>query len=255
MRIDRAVITRSFKYNGSMFDAFEYFYRLWELDKNVKFVSEFPHINKDFLSIKYNVDIRCFENFIYANPYNFKYNKVLIFDAYNFLEPLNAEEIFNIKNHSDLLKGNVKYFSEYSGNKNYINKIYYQIIRKFEHAKNVYINSMDANSLEFLKLKRKYPNAIIKDYNSNFQVFSNTKGFLPDIYKYFDEYYYIKTKRTFDRHPRMFTECEYLGIKCHFISECNPYLNNDNAYKRFLDRYDFEKRFIFNDEVINLILK
>ena len=75
MRIDRAVITRSFKYNGSMVDAFEYFYRLWELDKNVKFVSEFPHINKDFLSIKYNVDIRCFDNFIYTNPYNFKYNK------------------------------------------------------------------------------------------------------------------------------------------------------------------------------------
>ena len=82
--INRAVITRCFKYNGSMFDAFEYFYRLWELDPDTKFVSLYSHIDKDFLSIKYDVDLKCFDNFIYADPYDLEFNKVLLFDTHDF---------------------------------------------------------------------------------------------------------------------------------------------------------------------------
>lgn len=258
--IDKAVVIRCQKYNGSMFDAFEYFYRLWELDKDVKFVSLYKHINKEFLSLKYIVDEKCFENFIYKDPYDLKFNKTLLLDTHDFYPKnlgldLKTNKLYVVSNSNINFGGNVEYFSEYFRNKNYINKIYYKIHRIFEHKDNVYINSMDPQDFEFIKLLKKYPNAIIKDPKNNFQSFKLTNGFSGDFYKYFNKYFYVKGSKTFDRQPRQFTECAYQGIECFYISSVkNKLANNDNSWPRFQDRFDFEKRNIKNDIVIDKLL-
>lgn len=257
--INRAVITRCHKYNGSMFDAFEYFYRLWELDPDTKFVSLYNHINKDFLSIKYDVDLKCFDNFIYTDPYDLEFNKALLFDThdfYNINQPksLKLNKLYVVANSTIKFKENAEYFDEYFLNKNYINKIYYKIHRIFDHLDNVYVNCMDTYCKSYLKILKMYPNAIIKDPKNNFQHYSLTKNFIPDIYKYFNKFIYIKTGQTYDRHPRQFTECAYQGIECEYICEGSKFTKNDNSYYRFEDRYDFEKRSIYNDIVISKML-
>lgn len=258
--IQKAVVTRNMKYNGSIFDAFEYFYRAWELDKNVKFVSKFIHINEYFLSRKYNVDNRCFKNFIYGEPYNLIFDKILLFDTYNFgdIESdfiLKTNKLYVISNSTRKFKENTEYFDEYFLFKNYINKIYFDIHKKFDHLNNVYINAMDTNNLKYVELLKKYPNALLKDSKSNYQVYTKTKNFIPDIYKYFNKYIYLKTQKTVDRHPRQFAECEYQGIECEFISIGDPHSNGCNAYKRFCDRKDLKKRDIHNDIVIERFLE
>lgn len=255
MYIKKAVITKSYKYNGTMFDAFEYFYKLWECDNSIKLVSNFDLFNKNFLTKKYNINEKCFDNIIIGEPLNFKYDIVLLFDVYNFYNYLiNAKQILVINNNSFKIKGNVEYFDEYFQFKNYTNKIYFEIHKKYEHNKNVYINALDKNNLEYLKLIKTYPNAITKDSQSNFQNYKNTKNFLPNIYELFDYYIYLKTPKTYDRHPRQFAECAWQNIECEFISIGPKDTNNCNAWKRFNDRYDFEKRNIKNDIVIDKIL-
>jgi hypothetical protein len=75
-----------------MFDAFEYFYMLWTLDNNIKFVIINNHnisITRKiqyFISIindKYNVDEKCFNNMYYINTSqlpNYLFNKCLVLD-------------------------------------------------------------------------------------------------------------------------------------------------------------------------------
>lgn len=244
----KAVITRNTKFTGTCFYSFEYFYRLWEIDNEFLYISKYPILNKDFLNLKYNLNQNVFKNIITAEPYNFEYKVSLLFDTHCFDDTIKSKKPFVITNSEKFFK-NFKIFSEFFGPKNYIFKHYFEIYKLFKERENkTYINSMERN-FTIYKIIQKYKPYILKDL-SGFQTFEKT-AFSGDIFNHFNKYLYIKTPITFDRNPRMFSECAYQGIDCEYI---NLGGSIDPSYHRFNDRMDFDKRSILNDKVIEMIL-
>ena len=155
--MSKAVIIFSDVLNGIVFDTFEYFYRLWELDKSIKLISKYSIFTKDFHK-KYNIDDNCFQNIIIDNPLNYKLTLALIFGTTHSQE-LNTNvnfPIWCVNNDNLKLKGITKYYGEYTDNKDYIIKLYYQIHKVFKHSSKTYINCLDHNNIEYLKLLLKY---------------------------------------------------------------------------------------------------
>lgn len=245
----KAVITRNQKFTGTCFYSFEYFYRLWENDKDFLYISKYNILKKDFLNLKYNLNQEVFKNIIIAEPYNFNYKVSLFFDTHCFDDDiLKSKNSFVISNSEKIFKKS-KVFSEFFCNKNYVFKHYFNIYNKFKNKKNyTYINSMDRN-FTIYNIIKKYKPYILKDLSIS-KTFEKT-AFSGDIFKEFNKYLYIKTPNTFDRNPRMFSECAYQGIPCEYI---NLGGSIDPSFHRFNDRLDFEKRNILKDTIIDDIL-
>lgn len=249
----KAVVTRNPKFSGTCFDSFEYFYRLWELDNTTKYISKYPQLTRDFINQKYNVDQKCLDNIIIDDPYNYEYTGCLFFDTHCFeLPKLNTKNVFIIAN-SDIQftdpNKNIKILSEFNHSKNYTHKLYFDIHKIYPHSKNTYINAMDTG-IEVLKIISNYNPRILKDPKSAFQHYSLTK-FTGDFFKDFDNYVYIKTPKTYDRHPRMFSECVYQGVNCEYINLGGQI---DPSWLRFEDRFELGKRDLKNDSLIDEFL-
>lgn len=256
-----AVITKNQRTNGGTFDAFEYFYKLWEEDNSIFLICDNKNSNflsKDFLNKKYILDQRVFDNIINDDIFKYSYNNVLICEMFQFPELFqnnildaknlyvlqNGELYFNNKNNI-----NIRYFGENQGLNNYIFKVYYQIQRIYEHSDNVYLRFFNYNK-DVLDIIKKYKNTILNEFN-NFKHSKELKNFKGDFYKDFNKLIYIKNANIFDRHPRIFTECVNQNIECIYINKTEKI---DNSFLRFCDRFDLNKRNINNDIVIDMFL-
>lgn len=251
--IEKAIITRNYKFSGTVFDAFEYFYRCWEFDKSVKLVSLYGQLEPEFIRLKYDICKECFENIIIAEPYNFEYGNILYFDTH-CINPnlLKFKKCVIIANAEIYPYDNIEVFSEYFGPKNYKHKVYWEIQRKYPHSKGTYVITQDLNP-DVLKIISKLKNPIIKDTKSAFQHFSSTR-FTGDFYKNFNELLYIKVPHSFDRHPRIFTECLWQNIKTNYI---NLTKELDPSYFRYCDaksENDLDLRSIYGDIAIEKFL-
>lgn len=248
----RAIITRNPKFSGTCFDAFEYFYRCWELDKSIKLISLHPQITKSFLRKKYNYDPKCFSNIIFDDPYNYEYDKFLFFDTHCFeIGNLKYKSGIVISNSEAIYPDSVKTFSEFFGPKNYTHKVYYQIQKIYPHERNTYVICQEPNNIAVIRTLRELGKYILKDSKSHLKHFSET-NFSPDFFKHFNKLLYIKTPLSFDRHPRIFTEAQHQGIQCEYM---NLTQELDPSYFRFKDRADLAKRDISKDEAIYEFLK
>lgn len=248
-----AVITRNKRLNGTTFDTFEYFYRLWELDKSIKLVSETDNFNPDFLNKKYEIDNSCFNNIIIDKPENLKYNNVLAFDVFQWMESNIECNNFYLMNNDKVFpkyQKNVKYFDEYDTFRNYTYKIYYQIQKIYEHKEGTYIKCFDFN-IDVYKIIKKYKNVIITEKN-NYIPYTELKNFTGDFFKNFNKFVCIKYGSFYDRHPRIYLECANQGIDCEYIN-LTPEI--DNGYFRYKDRFDFEKRNIKKDKILEEFLE
>lgn len=253
--INKAIITRNYKFSGTVFDAFEYFYRCWEFDKSVCLVTLHNQLDLEFIRLKYSINFDCLKNIIIDEPYNYSYGNVLYFDTHcinpNALKFNKCFVIANAEMHS---YDNIMVFSEYFGPKNYKHKVYWEIQRKYPHNDATYVITQDLCNANVLKIISKLDNPIIKDVKSAFQHYSSTK-FTGDFYKNFNKLLYIKTPHSFDRHPRIFTECLWQGIPCNYI---NLTKEIDPSYLRYLDaksECDLDLRSIYNDVVIDGFLR
>ena len=254
-----AICTRNPKFSGTCFDSFEYFYRLWELDKSTKYIMLFPSLDRDFILRKYNINKQCLNNIIVDDCYKYYIENVLFFDTHCFkTEKLNSKNIYVVANSEITYKPieicgipqNIKIYSEFFHNRNYIHKLYFNIQKIFKHKRQTYINAMDIDSLKIWQIINSYKPFILKNPMSAFQSYNNT-NFRPDFFREFDKYVYIKTPKTFDRHPRMFSECVNQGIDCEYV---NLSQDLDPSWFRFQDRLDIEKRDIRVDNLIEDIL-
>lgn len=256
-----AVITKNQRTNGGTFDAFEYFYKLWEEDNSIFLICDNKNSNflsKDFLNKKYILDQRVFDNIINDDIFKYSYNNVLICEMFQFPELFqnnildaknlyvlqNGELYFNNKNNI-----NIRYFGENQGLNNYTFKVYYQIQRVYEHKDNIYLRFFNYNK-DVLDIIKKYKNTILNEFN-NFKHSKELKKFKGDFYKDFNKLIYIKNANIFDRHPRIFTECVNQNIECIYINKTEKI---DNSFLRFRDRFDLNKRNINNDIVIDMFL-
>jgi hypothetical protein len=250
----KAVIYNLPKFNGTTFDTFEYFYRLWELDKSVKLISSQDFFTYDLFKLKYNIDKRCFNNIIVDNFLDYKFKNILIFgvSSYKFLSDyeIDCKKIFAVRNDEIFFKNDTNYYDEYNFFCNYINKIYYKIQKIYDHKKALYLTSMDMNSLIVQKFKANFKDLVIRDSN-NFKSY-NKVNFKFDFFKDFNFYIYIKSQTEIDRHPRFFSEAAWQNIDGFYV---NPTNLIDNSFFRYSDRFDFEKRNIENDNLISEFLE
>lgn len=215
----------------------------------------YPSLDRDFIIRKYNIDKKCLNNIIVDDCYKHYIENVLFFDTHCFdTTKLNAKNIFVVANSEINFKPagnqNIKIYSEFFHERNYTHKLYLDIQKIFKHENRTYINAMDTTNIEVLKIMNNYRPFILKNPSSAFQNYKYT-NFRPDFFKEFNRYVYIKTPKTFDRHPRMFNECVYQGIECFYHNIGNEV---DPSTHRFNDRFELEKRDIKNDEIISAML-
>lgn len=256
--IDKAVHCGVSCINGTTADSFEYFYKLWELDKSVKliFTNRLPDYN--FYTSKYNIDTNCFKNFIeldYKDLHKYKFNKLLTFAhhlnkiLHQLKEPLKIDNLYHIKNEfNNIHKITGEYhgfgeFKEVTGLNNYIYKLNFDIHKTFNNNKDYILYKCNSETLESIKIKSNLKNLIKYSNNEFINLFEL-------IYKLV----YVKTNGCFDRHPRIFDECKFHNIDIEFHN-LGTILDGSVLRYNFLLHNGIQPRYLTEqDEIIQLML-
>lgn len=245
--------------NGTAFDAFEYFYRLWELNKDTYLILKYPIFSKDFLNLKYSINQKCFDSIIFdtsesinqnSSRLNCKFFNILksSFDAalaFNSSDLLKINANRKICISHDLVNYNgIEYYDEFFRFRNYTHKLYFDIHKIYKHSNCTYIRCFKPD----FKIANQFKPYKFLDFNNNFRL---TTSYTGDFFKNFNQFVYIKNTNVFDKHPRIFSECVYQNIKCYYFNTTDLI---DNSYARFLDSKNLDLRNIKNDPLIKSIL-
>lgn len=213
--------------DGSTFNGFEYFYTLWELDKNTKwgFLSSLDYIEfiKNFITKKYNFNNNCLKNIIVIDPKKLqKYHNILIIDYYALTKldylPILADNYFCISGSKFKSKRLVNYFIEYPHicpdglEINYKSKFRFDLLKEIKHHKQRTLVCCCQKTLNSKYLQR-------KDILS------------PLFYDEFNKIIYIQNPDKIDIKPRIFHEAKFFNIKYKFVSAGIK----DGAYYRYND--------------------
>ena len=226
--------------NGTAFDAFEYFYRLWELNKDTYLILKYPIFDKNFLNLKYSINPKCFDSIIFDTSGNF--DVALAFNSSDLLK-INANRKICISH--DLVNYNgIEYYDEFFRFRNYTHKLYFDIHKIYKHSNCTYIRCFKPD----FKIANQFKPYKFMDFNNNFRLATSYTG---DFFKNFNQFVYIKNTNVFDKHPRIFSECAYQNIKCYYYNTTDLI---DNSYVRFLDSKNLDLRNIKNDSLIKSIL-
>ena len=215
--------------DGSTFNGFEYFYTLWELDKNTKwgFLSSSNYVEfvKEFISKKYNFNKDCFNNIITISDKKIqKYHNILITDycalcRLDYL-PILADNYFCISGSKIKSKRLVNYFIEYPHicpdglEVNYKSKFRFDLFREIKQHKN-----------------RTFVNYCNQNLNINTKYIQRKDILSPLFYDEFNKIIYIQNPAKPDIKPRIFHEAKFFNIKYRFISAGIK----DGAYYRYND--------------------
>lgn len=240
----KIVVCDFYSVNGDTIDSFEYFFNAWKFDSSIKlyFIKHNPLTN-DFLKTRYNLNslmpnglngLKCLENIFTINIdelLNLKIDKMLVVNEHfvrNFGKlKWDIKEIHNIVSSRDRFKYNKEYvYSEYKDlfgeGEDYHPKIALDLLRKPRYHKNqTFINCMAPN-LEAVKIILKYSNSFRKSPNLR----------IANLFEEFNRFIYIKTPNSYDRKPRLFSECRYFDIPVEYHNLSN--LKDGSTY-RYLD--------------------
>ena len=219
------------KIDGSIINAFEYFYTLYELKQDVKlyFLTNYNIDNLIiFLKNKFNVDGRCFNNVTILKYPELLRGKTLLVDGYS-VEHLpnklkNCEILaipgYNVKNNSK-----VKYFRCYNFLMNnnfnvidYKQSLRLDLFKDFKSKSGIFLNSPHNPNV--------YP-----DFKSDKKIYRREDLQCPNLYQYFNEMIYIQNPKIIDRKPRCFFECQYFNISYTYIFNGIK----DGSYYRYKD--------------------
>ena len=242
--------------NGTAFDAFEYFYRLWELNKDTYLILKYPIFDKNFLNLKYSINQKCFNNFIFlkskfANQNFANISNGLDCDYFNVALAFNSSDLLQISanrkiciSHDFVNYNGIEYYDEFFRFRNYTHKLYFDIHKIYKHSNCTYIRCFKPD----FKIANQFKPYKFMDFNNNFRL---TTSYTGDFFKNFNQFVYIKNTNVFDKHPRIFSECAYQNIKRYYYNTTDLI---DNSYARFLDSKNLELRDIKNDSLIKSIL-
>lgn len=232
--------------DGSVINAFEYFYTCYEIDNNVRLLIITPYKSKDFyinfFNNKYNIDNNWVNNLDVDTPSNlirYKFDNILLMNwAGNYLNNILFYKNILFLSNTDLSHKKIKkYYCEYKHltpfNVDYINykgKIRWDLFKKPSKLDNKtyincpfkYITDKDIN-LNLISNNNIINN--IKKINYINRVNLNT----PFNFGLYDSMLYIQMKEKIDLKPRCFIECQFLNIPYEFIYNGN----NDGSYYRY----------------------
>lgn len=235
--------------DGSLSNAFEYFYYVWEKNKSIFLIIDTSRDSLNvifkYLKIKYNINEKCFKNIIIFEKKIQKYNNLILFEMIA-IDNFNYYKNFIFYNKLFALSGSKNhklkcyYFVEYEHLKplnydiNYKSKIYFEILKKPLKSKNLtFINTRNPNYI-------KKENEIMR---SDLNLVSN-------IFENFNKMIYIQHPNFFDVKPRLFQECSYFNIPYEFIPHSNCFDGaNYRAYEKDLNLFKMNS----NDEIIKVL--
>lgn len=237
--------------DGSIINAFEYFYTCWERDKTSKLYIIYNNLScdyREFFRLKYNINLKCLDNIVLITLEKISFQKfrnILIIDG----EGINIlpdkiffyNKILALSGMKHKINHKIKkYFCEYNHlcpegyNINYKSKIRYDLFKIPKYLEDkVFINSPHNPKIS-LGLK----NEITREQ-------LNT----PNMFGKYNKMIYIQNPKIIDRKPRCFLECKFLNIPYEFIFKGI----RDGGYYRYNEslKETLEERLLTqNDEII-----
>ena len=205
------------KIDGSIINAFEYFYTLYELKQDVKLlIYTYQNIEQliVFLKNKFNVDNKCFNNVTILKYPELLKEKTLLVDGYSvehLPNKLKNCEILAIPGYNVKNNPKVKYFRCYNflmdDNFNvyeYKQSLRLDLFKEFKSKEGIFLNSPHNPNV--------YP-----DFKSDKKIYRREDLQCPNLYQYFNEMIYIQNPKIIDRKPRCFFECQYFNIPYTYI--------------------------------------
>lgn len=203
------------KIDGSIINAFEYFYTLKELNIKAKLLI-YTHQNItqliNFLKAKFIInDFNDIEVLKYPELLK---GKVLLVDGYSvehLQNKLKNCEILAISGYNVKNNEKVKYFRCYDflmdDNVNvyeYKQSLRLDLFKEFKSKEGIFLNSPHN------------PN-VYSDFKSDKKIYRREDLQCPNLYQYFNEMIYIQNPKIIDRKPRCFFECQYFNIPYTYI--------------------------------------
>lgn len=218
------------KIDGSIINAFEYFYTLYELKIPIELLIYTTYnINEliNFLKAKYNIDYKCLELIKPLKNPELLTGKTLLVDGYsveNLPQKISKRsEILAIPGYKHVNNPNVKYFRVFdflfdSGPnvQNYNQALRLDLFKYCKPQSGIFVNSPHNPGIF---------------YESHKKIYRREDLQCPNMYQYFDEMVYIQNSEIVDRKPRSFWECQYFGIPYTYIFKGIK----DGSYFRYSD--------------------
>ena len=239
------------KIDGSLINAFEYFYTLYELGISIQLQICNKNFNifefQNFLKLRYNCDFEALQNIVYVD---FKPLKFALF--------IDRESLYTINSINSLkyayMSSDSNPLIKYENNVAIINSKKVLIICESPSTtpENFKINYTPSFRLDLMKQRVQIENKIfvncpgkyLKLKDSRIQYFDLQ---IPNNFDYFNSMIYIQNPNCLDRKPRIFQECQYFGIPYKVYKM----IFKDGAYYRLQMHY---KKMDSNDFVISLFL-
>jgi hypothetical protein len=234
--------------NGSIIDAFEYYFAILEHNEDAKlFLIDFNNEFTDYLiSIMeeryYLDDLNWKKNIVRikrANivAYNFKRCLIVDYSTINRLRGLLKVEQLDII--SELFTENTQYFMSpelynvtYYGempfvykDKDYRMKMLFDRFKPLSQVKRgFYVHAPEHQNPEELKTELDFP------YDA--PIFFKREKHMENLFEHFDMYIYYHSNNYFDPHPRLPLECMFYEKRIKYINKFNV---KDGSYYRFND--------------------
>ena len=254
--IKSAVITSGLlkpfkKIDGSLINAFEYFYTLYELGIPIQLQICNKNFNifefQNFLKLRYNCDFEALQNIVYVD---FKPLKFALF--------IDRESLYTINSINSLKYAYLSCDSnsvETIGNNVAIinNKKVLLICESPSTAPEKFkINYTPSFRLDLMKPRVQIENKIFVNCPGKYLKLKPDKIQyqdlqIPNNFDYFNSMIYIQNPNCLDRKPRVFQECQYFGIPYKVYKM----IFKDGAYYRLQMDY---KKMDLDDFVISLFL-
>lgn len=239
------------KIDGSLINAFEYFYTLYELGIPVQLQICNKNFNifefQNFLKLRYNCDFEALQNIVYVDSKPLKFALFVDRESLYTINSINSLKYAYLSCDSNPL-------IKYENNVAIINnkKVLLICESDFTTPKNFEINYTPTFRLDLMKPRVQIENKIFVNCPGKYLKLKSDKIQYQDLqvpnnFDYFNSMIYIQNPNCLDRKPRIFQECQYFGIPYKVYKM----IFKDGAYYRLQMNY---KQMDSNDFVISLFL-
>lgn len=239
------------KIDGSLINAFEYFYTLYELGIPIQLQICNKNFNifefQNFLKLRYNCDFEALQNIVYVDSKPLKMALFIDRESLYTLSSINSLKYAYLScDSTPLLK--------YENNAAIINNKKVLLICESPSTtpEKFKINYTPSFRLDLMKSRTQIENKIFVNCPGKYLKLKANKIQYQDLqvpnnFDFFNSMIYIQNPNCLDRKPRVFQECQYFGIPYKVYKM----IFKDGAYYRLQMDY---KKMDSNDFVISLFL-
>ena len=239
------------KIDGSLINAFEYFYTLYELGIRIQLQVCNKNFNifefQNFLKLRYNCDFEALQNIVYVDSKPLKMALFVDCESLYTLSSINSLKYAYLSCDStsiETIGNNIAII----GNK----KVLLICESPSTTPEKFKMNYVPSFRLDLMKPRTQIENKIFVNCPGKYLKLKANKIQYQDLqvpnnFDFFNSMIYIQNPNCLDRKPRVFQECQYFGIPYKIYKM----IFKDGAYYRSFMHY---KKMDSNDFVISLFL-